>query len=71
MSTFFKYTIQWYSEYDDKTIEDCGITYADSYVNAMSNIEVMYGKNAIDSVFIEVLEEELCYILSSADPVVT
>lgn len=38
----FVYRVQFWDSFDEKKVERCGVTFADSYTEAMKNIEKSY-----------------------------
>ena len=38
----FVYRVQFWDSYDEKKVERCGVTFAENYSEAMSNIEKSY-----------------------------
>lgn len=49
INSFFKYKVFYWDDINDKEIIIKGITYADSFSNAVCNIERYYGKDSIVS----------------------
>lgn len=60
---FFKYEVFYWDEVEKKETVNKGITYADSYKNAVDNIEKYYGNNCIISLNIQLEELGPCYEL--------
>lgn len=63
MEGFFKYEVFYWDEIEKKEAVNKGITYADSYKNAVYNIEKYYGNNNIISLNIQGEEPDPCYEL--------
>lgn len=48
---FYQYYLKWYVEWDDQCKEEEGIIYAESFSDAMAQLENMYGDKAIEEIF--------------------
>lgn len=62
-----KYTIKIYDEIDGFTKTVSGVTFSDTYTEAMSNIEDYYGDTIVCIEYMEALEEGLVYEFSETE----
>lgn len=64
---FYKYTVQYYNDYDDKEVSDEGIVFAESFGKAAEHVAEDYGEYVFEVTISETGAEENSHCFSKSD----
>ena len=64
---FYKYTVQYYNDYDDKEVSEEGIVFAESFGKAAERVAEEYGEYVFEVTIHDIGVKESSYCLNKED----